>query len=66
MRGEICLFFLQSVQTGCVAHLAPYLMGTGVSSLGLKRSGLETDHLPPTSAKVKMSGAILYILLMPL
>jgi hypothetical protein len=40
-------------QTGCEAHLAPYPMGTGTFSPGVKRPGREADHLPPLSAEVK-------------
>jgi hypothetical protein len=42
------------VQTGCGAHPASYLMGTGGSFPGGKaRPGRDADHSPPSSAKVK-------------
>jgi hypothetical protein len=41
------------VQTGSGAHTASYPMGTGGSLHGVKQPGCETDHSPPSSAKVK-------------
>jgi hypothetical protein len=42
------------IQTGSGAHPASYPMGTGGSFPGGKaRPGRDTDHLPPSSAKVK-------------
>jgi hypothetical protein len=35
-----------------------YPMGTGALSPGIKRSGREADHSPPSSSKVKNGGAI--------
>jgi hypothetical protein len=32
---------------------ASYPVGTGFSSLGVKRPGRQADHSPPTSAEVK-------------
>jgi hypothetical protein len=47
------------VQNGSGAHPASCPMGTGVLSLGVKRSGREADHSYPSSTEVKkMSGAI--------
>jgi hypothetical protein len=43
----------QRVQTGSGAHPASYPVGTGVSSLGVKRQGREVDHSPPSGAEVK-------------
>jgi hypothetical protein len=34
-------------------HPTSYKMGTGASSLGVKRQGREADHSPTTSAEVK-------------
>jgi hypothetical protein len=46
--------FRHYVQTGPEAHPVSYPIGTGGAlSLGLKRPGLEADHSPPSSAKVK-------------
>jgi hypothetical protein len=42
-------------QTGSGAHPASYRMSTGSLSPGIKRSGLEADHSPPTSAEVKIT-----------
>jgi len=42
-----------SVQTGSGAHPPSYPMDTGTLSPGVKRPGLEADHLPPSSAEVK-------------
>jgi hypothetical protein len=50
--------FPHSVQTGSGGHPASYSMGTGAISQGLKRQRLEIVHSPPSSAKVKNSGAI--------
>jgi hypothetical protein len=44
---------LHVVQTGSVPHPTSYPMGTGVLSLGVKRSGREADLSPPTSVEVK-------------
>jgi hypothetical protein len=42
------------VQTGSGVHPCPYLMGTGGPFSGGKASlGHDTDHSPPSSAKVK-------------
>jgi hypothetical protein len=47
-------FFLRRhVQNGSGAHPASYPMGTGGSFPGVKRSGREADHSPPSSAEVK-------------
>jgi hypothetical protein len=46
--------FLHSVQTGSGTHSASYPLGTGGAiSPGAKRPGLEANHSPPSSAKVK-------------
>jgi hypothetical protein len=45
--------FLHVVQTRSGVHPTSYPMGKGVLSPGVKRSGRETDHSPPTSAVVK-------------
>jgi hypothetical protein len=45
------------VQNGFAAHTASYPMGTRGSFPGVKRPGREADHLPPSNAEVKMSGA---------
>jgi hypothetical protein len=44
---------LNVVQTGSEAQPASYPMDTGTLSPGVRRPGRETDHSPPTSAKVK-------------
>jgi hypothetical protein len=41
-----------SVKNGSGSHPTAYSMGTGGSSLGVKRPGREADHLPPSSAEV--------------
>jgi hypothetical protein len=41
------------VQNGSGAHPASYPMGTRVPFLGIKQSGREADHSPPSSAEVK-------------
>jgi hypothetical protein len=41
------------VQNSSGAHPTSYPMGIGVPSLGVKRSGREADHSPPSSAEVK-------------
>jgi hypothetical protein len=44
---------LHVVQVGPGAHPTSYTMGTGASSLGVKRPGREADHSPPTGAEAK-------------
>jgi hypothetical protein len=44
------------METGCGAHRASYAVGSG-DSLGLNRSGRETDHSRQSSADVKNGGA---------
>jgi hypothetical protein len=56
--GTRDLSLLHSVQTGPVAHLSSCSAGTRGSSPGVKRQGLEANHLPPFSAEVKYGGAI--------
>jgi hypothetical protein len=46
-------YVLHVVQIGSGAQSASYPMGTGSSSPGIKQSGREADHSPPTSAEVK-------------
>jgi hypothetical protein len=41
------------VQNGSGAHPASYPMGTMGSFPGVRRSGREVDHSPPSSAEVK-------------
>jgi hypothetical protein len=41
------------VQTASGAHPASYPMGTRALSLGVKWSGCEAEHSPPSSAKFK-------------
>jgi hypothetical protein len=41
------------LQTDSGAHPASYPMGTRGFFLGVKRSGREADHSPPSSAEVK-------------
>jgi hypothetical protein len=40
---------LSNFETGSEAHSSSYSVGTGAFSLGVKRSGLEADHLPPST-----------------
>jgi hypothetical protein len=47
------------VQTGSGIRTHSYPMGTRGLSLGIKRSGREADHSPPSSAEVK-EGVELY------
>lgn len=49
-RGKIAL--LRDVQTESRVPGAPYSISTGDSFKGLKRSGHEIDHSPPSSANV--------------
>jgi hypothetical protein len=53
-----CWSYFNSVQTDFGARPASCLMGTGGSFLGVKWQGLEADHSPPSSVKVKKDGAI--------
>ena len=46
--------FSAPVQTGPVAHLTSYTMGTG-SLPGVKRPGRGVNHPPPSSTEVKES-----------
>jgi hypothetical protein len=46
------------VHTGSGIHPFPYRMGNGASFPGVKRPGREADLSPPSSAEVKMRGAI--------
>jgi hypothetical protein len=41
------------VQTGSGAHVTSHPVVIGVLSPGVKRPGLESEHLPPSSAEVK-------------
>jgi hypothetical protein len=41
------------MQTASGAQPASYPMGTGGSSLGVKRPAREADHSPPASTEVK-------------
>jgi hypothetical protein len=47
------IFTSPTVQTGSGVHPTSYTMGTGGSFPGVRRSGREADHSPPTSAEVK-------------
>jgi hypothetical protein len=49
---------LHIVHTGSGAHPASYAVGTKALSPGVKRQGLEADHLCISSAEVKNDGAI--------
>jgi hypothetical protein len=58
LAGRSGLSFLQSVETSFMAYLTSCLMGTEALSTEkgkgwVKRPGLEADHSPPSSAKVK-------------
>jgi hypothetical protein len=44
---------LHSVKTGSGAHSTV----TGIVSMGVKRSGSEADHPPPSNAEVNIGGA---------
>jgi hypothetical protein len=56
-RQDISL--LHSVQTGSGTHPSSYAMGTGgFFPRGVKQSGRETDHSPPSSAEDKNDGAL--------
>jgi hypothetical protein len=43
---------LQSDQTGYEAQTAPYSVGTGTLSPGVKQPGHEADRTPPSSARI--------------
>jgi hypothetical protein len=49
---------LHSVQFGSGAHLASYPVGTNGFFSGVKRQGRGADNSPPSSAEVKIDGAI--------
>jgi hypothetical protein len=51
-------YFLHRIQTGSGAHPASYPKLQGGSVLGVNRPRSEANHLPPSSAEVKNSGAI--------
>jgi hypothetical protein len=51
-------FLLHGIQTDSGAHPASYPMDTGAISPEIKKLVPETDHSPPSSAKVKNGGAI--------
>jgi hypothetical protein len=44
---------LHTIQTCFGAHPSSYPVGTGVLFLGIKWSGDEADHSPPSSVEVK-------------
>jgi hypothetical protein len=46
------------LHNGSGAHPASYPRGTGALFLGVKQPEREADHSPPSSAEVKMHGAI--------
>jgi hypothetical protein len=46
--------FHHRVQNGSGAHPVSYPMSTTDLSLGVKRTGREADHSPPSSAEVKV------------
>jgi hypothetical protein len=54
-RGKV---FLHCVHTGSGTHTDSYPMGTGGSSLGVKRSAREVEQSPPSSGEFKKGGAI--------
>jgi hypothetical protein len=57
--GLILIFSLhQSMQTDSGSHTASSIMGTGGSSPGVKRLGLEGDNSLPYSAEVKNDVAV--------
>jgi len=55
LQGQLHLY---CVQTYSGAHPASYPIVTGVSFPDVKRSGREADQSPPSSAEVRMLGAI--------
>jgi hypothetical protein len=52
------VFLLHIVQTDFVAHSVSCPVGTGSSSLGVKRQEHEAFRSPSTSAEVKKGGAV--------
>jgi len=50
------IFHRAQTRSGSLA--ASYPMGTGGSSLSVKRPEREADHSPPTSARLRMSEVI--------
>jgi len=53
--GDGNFYLLHHVQTGSGAQPASYPMGTGGSTLEVKRPGREADHSPPSRAGVVLS-----------
>jgi hypothetical protein len=51
----VCGSVLSSENVVIVFNPATYTMDTRALSLGIKRSGREADHSPPSSAEVKNS-----------
>jgi hypothetical protein len=47
------IFFSTSSRPALNAHLASYIMGTGVLYFGVKRPRRGAEHSPPISAEVK-------------
>jgi hypothetical protein len=45
--------FIHVDRTGSGVNQISYIMGTGGSFSGLKQTGREIDHSPPTNAEVK-------------
>jgi hypothetical protein len=45
--------FLLNLQAGSEAHMASFLVGTGVFSPVVKRPGRHVDHSPPSSTEVE-------------
>jgi hypothetical protein len=52
-RSEEENFFRNRVQTGSVTHTASYPVGSGDSSLGVKRPLRKADHSLLSSAEIK-------------
>jgi len=52
-RGRNPFPFRHRVYIGSGAHPASHRRGTGGSSPGIKRSGIEADHSSPSSAELK-------------
>jgi hypothetical protein len=44
---------LHVIETGSVGHPTSYPVGTGALFPGVKRTGLEADHSPPSNAEVR-------------
>ena len=51
LAGERDFTFLQKVQNGCVAHLAPYTMGQGING-----TRVEAGHSPHITSRLGWRG----------